>query len=235
LNFVFCPVHYFFGNAGPGSITDLSPEEARHAFVLRLKPGEKVGLLDGKGAVCLGEVIFSGPKGAQVLVREVRNQPAPKPHIHLAIAPVKQSERMEWLVEKITEIGVSEISPLICDHSERFHFRPDRLEKIAHAALKQSGRPWQVLLHPPVRFEDFMSQDFRGARLIGNQQGRPLKGLFGEARPDEITLCIGPEGDFSEKELSLADKNGFIKISFGDVRLRTETAALVISGILAGG
>lgn len=228
-------MHYFLGNSGPGTIADLSPEEARHAFVLRLKPGETVGLLDGKGTLCLGEVISISSKSARILIREVRNYPAPSPHIHLAIAPVKQTERMEWLIEKITEIGVAEISPLICDHSERFHLRNERLQKIVLAAVKQSGRPWQPLLHQPVRFVDFMSQDFQGELLIGNQQGRSLKGLFGEGRPDQITLCIGPEGDFSENELSQANKKGFIKISYGDVRLRTETAALVIAGILSAG
>ena len=228
-------MHYFLGNSGPGKITDLIPEEARHAFVLRLKPGETVGLLDGKGTVCLGEVIAIGPKSTQVLVREVRSQPAPSPHLHLAIAPVKQTERMEWLIEKITEIGVAEISPLICDHSERFHLHPERLQKILLAAMKQSGRPWQPQLHQPVRFDTFMSQEFQGSLLIGNQQGQFLQGLLGEVRKDRITLCIGPEGDFSENELALALEKGFIKISFGDVRLRTETAAMVITGILACG
>lgn len=228
-------MHYFLGNSEPGKIVDLSPEEARHAFVLRLKPGETVGLLDGKGTVCLGEVIAINSQSTQVLVREVRSQPGPSPHVHLAIAPVKQTERMEWLIEKITEIGVAEISPLICDHSERFHFRHERLQKILLAAMKQSGRPWQPQLHQPVRFDSFIDQDFQGSLLIGNQQGQSLKGLLGEGRKDPITLCIGPEGDFSENELALALEKGFIKISFGDVRLRTETAAMVIAGILACG
>lgn len=225
-------MHYFLGNSEPGKIADLSPEEARHAFVLRLNPGETVGLLDGEGTVCLGEVIAISPKATQVLVREVRSEPTPSPHVHLAIAPVKQTERMEWLIEKITEIGVAEISPLVCDRSERFHFRHERLQKILLAAMKQSGRPWQPRLHQPLRFDAFMDQDFQGSLLIGNQQGQSLKGLLGEVQKERITLCIGPEGDFSENELALALEKGFISISFGDVRLRTETAAMVLAGIL---
>jgi 16S rRNA (uracil1498-N3)-methyltransferase len=148
-------------------------------------------------------------------------------HLHIGIAPTKNVERFEWFLEKATEIGISEITPLLCAHSERKFLRGERMEKIIISAMKQSQKAYKPILHPMTPLKEWVMQSFTGTRIIGYcDQHEPV--WIGNVPFDSgITMAIGPEGDFTPEEIDLARNYGFLTVSLGDSRLRTETAGLV--------
>lgn len=228
-------MHFFYGNFEEGEIIGLTEEEARHAAVLRLKLGERVGLQDGLGRIRIGELIASDKRSPHFKILSSASFPKPDPYIHLAVSLIKDRERMEWLIEKITELGVSEITPLICDHSEKSVLKKERLDKIINAAFKQCGRAWRPVLNELTVFESFVQQQIDGSRWIGLQSGLPIQTKLKEQRFHKIQICIGPEGDFSSNELKLASENNYEPVSFGPYRLRSETAgmtAVIMSQLL---
>jgi len=211
--------------------SDLLPaEEAAHALrVLRLKIGDELMLTDGTGCFYHAEITAADNKHCQYKVLETKPQPALwKGHLHLALAPTKNMDRMEWLAEKATEIGFDELSFLNCRYSERKVIKLERIEKIVISAVKQSLKARVPLLHELTDFEKFVRQPFGGQKFIAHcyPGEKPLLKNCLHSEEDALVL-IGPEGDFSEEEVKLAEANGFQPISLGASRLRTETAALV--------
>lgn len=214
---------------------ELPEEEAAHAVrVLRLQPGEEVTLTDGKGHFYRAEISIADKKHCLVRVLEKQLQaPLWKNHIHLAVAPTKNMDRMEWLAEKATEIGLDEITFLDCRYSERKVIKTERIEKILVSAIKQSLKARLPLLHSMTDFKQFVAQPFSGQKFIAHcykEERQELKDIIHSG--EDAVVLIGPEGDFSEEEVSLALSHGFIPITLGPSRLRTETAALVAVHII---
>jgi len=211
-------------------------EESRHLItVLRRKIGDRLELTDGNGFFYEAEISEIGKK--QVLASIVSTTPAPiteLPTLHLAIAPTKQIERIEWLLEKATEIGIAEITLLHCQRSERDTVRLDRLEKVLVSAMKQSLRAHLPKLNPLARFQQFVNQAEADQKWIAWCADTPLPHLKTvlQAGKNAIVL-IGPEGDFAPEEIRLAESNGFTGVSLGAARLRTETAGLLAVATVA--
>ena len=212
---------------------ELPSDEAVHALrVLRLKEGDEIFLMDGIGSFYRAEVTLAASKhcGYQILEHMPHN-PAWRGHVHLAVAPTKMMERIEWLAEKATEVGFDELSFLNCQFSERKVIRKDRIEKIVLSAVKQSRKPWMPIVNEMVSFQTFVNTPRTGAKYIAHCYDEipreDLYTLLDKAVPEEdATLLIGPEGDFSIDEVRMAIDNGYIPITLGSSRLRTETAAL---------
>ena len=213
--------------------TELPVEEAMHATrVLRLKAGDEIFLMDGVGNYYRAQVTIAATHHCYYEILEhLPQEPEWKGHLHLAIAPTKMMDRMEWLVEKATEIGVDEISFLNCKFSERRLLKLPRLEKIVISAVKQSHKAWNPVLHEMVSFKDFIRQPREGRKFIAHCYDQiPRTYLFDELRkssaPEELTVMIGPEGDFSIDEVKDAVEAGYQSVHLGTSRLRTETAGL---------
>lgn len=213
-----------------GNFTELSKEESGHCIrVLRLGKGDKIQLMNGKGSVFEAVITIADPKACKIeIINESTNQRGRPYHLTIAIAPTKNSDRYEWFLEKSTEIGIDRIIPLICQHSERKEIKPERLEKILVAAMKQSGQPLLPVLSPPVSFKSLINQSFEGDKFIAHCEDTGKRELKHEITPGKnVLILIGPEGDFDPSEINLAVENGFRPVSLGDSRLRTETAGLV--------
>ncbi len=209
-------------------------EEARHLIsVLRKKIGDRLQLTDGQGFFYEAELADAGKR--QVLARinsKTAAVPLRKSRLHIGIAPTKQMERLEWFLEKATEIGVDEITPLLCQRSERDNLRLDRLEKILVSAMKQSLRAWLPKLNSPTRFQDFAQKTSEAQKRLAWCSEEPLPHLKNTLLPEQdAVIAIGPEGDFTPEEVEIALANGFQGVSLGQARLRTETAGLLAVGI----
>ena len=215
--------------------TELPAEEAAHAVrVLRLQPGEEVTLTDGKGYFYRAEIQVANVKHCIVHVLEKQAQaPHWQGHIHIALAPTKNMDRIEWFAEKATEIGMDELTFLNCRFSERKVVKEERIEKILVSAIKQSLKARLPILHGMTSFSDFVKQSFAGQKFIAHCYKNQKQELKDIVRPGEdAVVLIGPEGDFSEEEIQEALAHGFLPISLGPSRLRTETAALVACHII---
>lgn len=206
-------------------------EESRHIVkVLRMKEGAIFRITDGNGAFYVAKITGENPKGckAEILTKEIQ-QPLPY-QLHLAVAPTKLNDRYEWFLEKATEIGIAEITPILCDRSERKTIKAERYEKILQSAMKQSLQPYLPVLNPVVPFSDFLDSKNTGnsSRFIAHCDETDKNSLKQLLRPNEnVVILIGPEGDFSPSEIELAIKSGYRPVSMGESRLRTETAAIV--------
>lgn len=208
----------------------LSEEESAHCVrVLRYTTGDEILLTDGKGTTYTARITNPHPKHCDFeIISSEKQEPHHAFHLHIAIAPTKNIERMEWAIEKCVEIGVDEITPLLCRFSERKQLRTDRLEKIILSAAKQSLTPYLPVLHELTPYDDFIKSQRQGQRFIAHcykEDKRVLKDEIERGR--DVLVLIGPEGDFSEKEIADALSMGFIPVSLGNSRLRTETAAVV--------
>ena len=209
---------------------ELPEEEAGHCIrVLRLTEGDEILLTDGKGMFYKAAISRAHPKHCEVDILESWQQPALwNFQLHIAVAPTKNMDRMEWFAEKATEIGIDAITCLNCRFSERKEVKPARLEKILVSAMKQSQKATLPVLTGMTDFRTFVTQPFDGRTFIAHCEEGDKKLLKQLYQPGENALVlIGPEGDFSPEEIELALKNGFLPISLGESRLRTETAALV--------
>ncbi len=213
----------------------LPAEEAAHAVrVLRLHEGDEVFLLDGTGSVHRANIISASHKQCAYSITDTVTPPRTwRGHITLAIAPTKMMDRMEWLVEKATEVGIDEVVPLLCHWSERRQLRTDRLEKIVVGAMKQSRKTWKPQVHDLTPFRQFIASQSSGHRFIAHcHEGDERHDLFQllsqipTAEEPQVTVLIGPEGDFSPEEVQVAVEAGFLPVTLGSSRLRTETAGL---------
>ena len=214
---------------------ELPEEEAGHCIrVLRLGEGDEIVLTDGQGSFYKAAISRAHPKHCEVTLLESWKQPDLwNFNLHIAIAPTKNMDRMEWFVEKATEIGFDELTFLNCRFSERKVIKTERISKILVSAIKQSLKARLPQLNEMTDFNKFITQPFPGQKFIAHcyEGEKPL--LKDMVHPGEDALVlIGPEGDFSEEEVRKAAENGFIPISLGKSRLRTETAALVACHIL---
>jgi 16S rRNA (uracil1498-N3)-methyltransferase len=209
----------------------LNESESRHCtMVLRLGVGDQVTITDGKGTVYSGKIRSIQKRKVNVSVENIEIQNKHLPYqLHMAIAPTKQMDRMEWFVEKATEIGIHAITPLITFHSERKNIRTDRIEKIAISAMKQSLKTWKPEIHEPVRFEKFILDQKNTSNLyIAHCHYHLENNLFQVIqRTENYIILIGPEGDFSENEVKVAIEQGYKEVSLGNSRLRTETAGII--------
>lgn len=213
--------------------SELPQDEASHAVkVLRMDSGDEMMLMDGTGTFYRAEVTAVSNHHCMYAIQETLPQQRPwQGHIHLAIAPTKLMDRMEWMVEKAVEIGVDAITFLDCRFSERKVVKTERLDKIVVSAMKQSRKAWKTELRGMTSFKDFISAPAEGARYIAHcYEEVERKSLFDELRQlpaaEHVTILVGPEGDFSIDEVRDAIARGYQSVHLGNSRLRTETAGL---------
>jgi 16S rRNA (uracil1498-N3)-methyltransferase len=205
-------------------------EESRHIYkVLRKQEGDVLMLTNGKGFFFESKLVSTNPKQCIAEINNYSKQPPLPYHLHLAVAPTKLNDRYEWFLEKATEIGISEITPLICDHSERKVIKPERYEKIIQSAMKQSLKAYLPQLNPAISFKDFVERNHSEKNLlIAHCEDTKKESLKNIIHTGESSLIlIGPEGDFSLSEIEMAINKHFKPITLGASRLRTETAAVV--------
>ena len=207
----------------------LPEEESRHCTrVLRLQEGAELKLVDGKGAMFSGRIAEVHPKRTLIHLIACSDAYGKRNHyLHLAVAPTKNTDRFEWFVEKATEAGIDEITPLICARSERKEIKTERLGKVAVSAMKQSLKAYLPRINPAISFHEFVGKQPYGrpfiAHCMDGEKGF-LTDLLQAGEP--AVVLIGPEGDFSAEEIAKAQEQGYQSISLGTARLRTETAAL---------
>lgn len=212
--------------------------ESKHIVrVLRKKEGDILKITNGKGFLFDAKISFSSDKKCAAEIIAVQEKPKPwNYYLHIAIAPTKNNDRTEWFLEKATEIGIDEITPIICSNSERRVVKLERFEKIIQSAMKQSLKFTLPKLNEPIKFTDFINQNIDGKICIAHcepfiknsgqeEEKQLLKDVINPL--EKITILIGPEGDFSLQEITKALEKNCIPISLGESRLRTETAALV--------
>jgi len=208
----------------------LNQEESRHITkVLRFSVGDSVFISDGKGSIHLCEIISNGKNGCELKSLSVEKHPAKEYNVHIAMAPTKNNSRFEWFLEKATEIGIDQITPIFCMHSERKNIQLNRLNKVLIGALKQSCQAYLPKLNEPMSFSELIlkmkNNDANKFIATFNRENEELCNLY-KKRKSSVIL-IGPEGDFEKTEIDLALQNGFTGVNLGNSRLRTETAGLV--------
>nr|WP_294793791.1 16S rRNA (uracil(1498)-N(3))-methyltransferase [uncultured Mucilaginibacter sp.] len=207
----------------------LSEEESKHCVrVLRLQAGDAVQLIDGRGGLYAAILHEAHPKRTILKITGVQTEFGKRNHyLHIAIAPTKNIERFEWFLEKATEIGIDEITPIICQRSERKEVKTDRSVKIITSAIKQSLKAYHPILNPPIALNKFIQQQFNAQKFIAHCIEDSKSTLAAEIeRMGSYVILIGPEGDFAPAEVDLALQNKYKAITLGESRLRTETAAL---------
>jgi len=204
-------------------------EESKHIIkVLRKKESDILYVTNGLGYLFKTEIALASDSKCTVNILSFEKQEPSKYHLHLAVAPTKMNERFEWFLEKVTEIGIQEITPIICEHSERKIIKTERFQKIIESAMKQSLHYYIPKLNEPITFKEFIKMNFSGQKFIAHCEETDKKSLKKELKNNEdILILIGPEGDFSVKEIQMALNTKFIPVSLGETRLRTETAAVV--------
>ena len=223
--------YFYVPNASDKS--ELPEEEAKHALkVLRLNVGDKIVLIDGNGSFYSATVSMVGNKHCWYEINEEIPQAKEwKGNIHLAIAPTKMMDRIEWMTEKAVEVGIDELSFLNCQFSERRQLKTERIGKIVVAAVKQSHKAYLPTVNELVAFSEFVASHPSGHRFIAHcYQEVPRVNLFDQLcqlnEADDALVMIGPEGDFSIDEVRMAVDAGFVSVDLGKSRLRTETAGL---------
>lgn len=202
--------------------------------VLRMQNGEKLQLTNGKGDLFTAEINDNNRKRCAVKVITTNNEQRTSNNVTIAISLIKNSSRFEWFLEKATEIGVTEIIPLICERTEKSAFKVDRLKSILVSAMLQSQQSWLPVLHEPVKFKQLVESSAQQQKFIAHcidGSKRNLADLNNEALSSKIIL-IGPEGDFTSEEIELALQNRFSAVALGETRLRTETAAVTAAVLL---
>lgn len=204
-------------------------EESKHIVkVLRKKESDILFVTNGLGYLFKTKIALASDSKCTVTIESFEKLETPKFRLHLAVAPTKMNERFEWFLEKATEIGIQEITPIICDHSERKIIKIDRFQKIIESAMKQSLHYYLPILNQPISYKEFIKKELKGQKFIAHCEETDKKSLKKQLQPNlDVTLLIGPEGDFSVKEIQMALDNTFIPVTLGNTRLRTETAALV--------
>ena len=207
----------------------LSAEESKHATkVLRKKEGDILNFTDGKGGFYKAEITLADSRKCRLeIVSSDQKEKQHNYHLHIAIAPTKNMDRYEWFLEKATEIGINEITPIICEHSERKVIKTERCNRILLSAMKQSLKFHLPKLNEAITLKDFLKQDFEGDKYIAHCEDGYKIELSTEEKVEKTTILIGPEGDFSNSEIEMALQNQFKAVSLGPSRLRTETAGIV--------
>jgi 16S rRNA (uracil1498-N3)-methyltransferase len=221
-----------------GDFHVLNEEESKHCTkVLRLGNGDEIFLTDGKGNLYKTEILEIHQKKTILKIVETIPDYGKKPYLlHIAIAPTKNTDRLEWFVEKATEIGIDEITLLICKNSERKFTKTDRLNRIAEAAMKQSYKAYHPIINEQIDFAKFIKQNMNyEQKFIAHCEEESEKIYLGKIlnKNSSAIVLIGPEGDFNPQEITIAKAAGFVPVSLGESRLRTETAGVVACGIVS--
>jgi 16S rRNA (uracil1498-N3)-methyltransferase len=221
----------FYINNANSDLQFLPKEESKHAVkVLRLHEGGLLAITNGIGDIFTAKITFANQKKCEVKIVETEHFERNKFKIHIAVAPTKLNDRYEWMLEKMTEMGVDEITPIICQRSERKVLKLDRMERIIISAVKQSWKAYKPIINEPIKYSDFIKSSNFDQLFIAHCNGGcgsdvHLKTMASSNK--SIGVLIGPEGDFTEMEVALATENNWVKTGLGSARLRTETAALV--------
>jgi 16S rRNA (uracil1498-N3)-methyltransferase len=207
----------------------LSSEESKHTTkVLRKKEGDVLDFTDGKGNFYKAEITLADSRKCRLqIVSSGQKEKQHNYHLHIAITPTKNIDRFEWFLEKATEIGIDEITPIICSRSERKVIKTERCNKILLSAMKQSLKFHLPKLNEAISLNDFINQDFEGAKYIAHCENEEKNELKTVNKTEKYLILIGPEGDFSPKEIDLALQKQFKAVSLGTSRLRTETAGII--------
>jgi 16S rRNA (uracil1498-N3)-methyltransferase len=207
----------------------LSTEESKHATkVLRKKEGDILNFTDGQGGFYKAEIIIADSKKTKVqVIKREKKDKQHKYYLHIAIAPTKNMDRFEWFLEKSAEIGIDEITPIICNRSERKAIKTERCNRILLSAMKQSLKFHKTKLNEAISLKECLKQDFEGNKYIAHCDDSEKIELKNERTKKRTLILIGPEGDFSPNEIEIALQNQFKAVSLGNSRLRTETAGIV--------
>lgn len=225
-----CTMQLFYAPDITTPLYTLPEEESGHCVrVLRLKAGDSLHITDGRGTLYRAVVEEPHPKHCLIrIVEEHHDWERRGYHLTVAVAPTKNIDRIEWFVEKATECGIDRIVPILCDHSERKVVKGERLEKIAASAMKQSLKAFMPQIDPLTPLMELLGEEFEGTKLIAHCEEDMERVFMGDVirKGEDVLVLIGPEGDFSPREIEAARKAGFREISLGEARLRTETAAL---------
>jgi 16S rRNA (uracil1498-N3)-methyltransferase len=220
------PFFYFPSLKDATGAVNMDDEMRRHVVtVLRMEVGEKIMLMDGKGTVAEASIEEANKKNLRVQLGNKIFHPAPETKTILAISLLKNPSRFEWMLEKVTEIGITDIIPLIAERTERIHFRMERMQQILVSASIQSKQYWMPTLHSPQKLKDFVEGAKYNHKFIAHCID-DKKNLLVKQEEDAL-LLVGPEGDFTATEISHAVEHGFIAVTLGESRLRTETAGVV--------
>lgn len=208
----------------------LDENESKHIVrVLRMKKGMSVKLIDGKGNLYEGEIADDNTKKCIIKITGIVKDYGKRNYrLHLAVSPLKNTDRFEWLVEKIVEIGVDEITPLLCHNTEKQKIKRERTDNIIVSAMKQSLKTTKTYLNEPVTFGDFISSGFAGKKIIAHCNNSFNRNSIQDVykKDEDVLILIGPEGDFTEEEIIRACNNGFAGVHLGASRFRTETAGI---------
>jgi RNA methyltransferase, RsmE family len=211
----------------------LSEDTSKHVIqVLRMKTGEHVQLTNGKGEIVTAEIINEHKKATEVKALSTSHIAPRASHITIGISLIKNSSRFEWFLEKATEIGVSEIIPLICKRTEKQHFRHDRMKNILISAMLQSQQAWLPILHESTKFNKLIKESIHQKKYIAHCIEEEKEQLNNQSDNRSAIILIGPEGDFTTEEINAAKQNNFIPVSLGETRLRTETAGIAACVLL---
>lgn len=212
----------------------LSEPTSRHVVqVLRMKENERINITDGKGQTLITEIISADKKKTKINIVTTEFTQRPKPTSAIAISLIKNSNRFEWFAEKATEIGISVIIPMICKRSEKTHFKSERIKSILVSAMLQSKQSWLPEISVPVKFGEILLNENYEQKFIGHCLPQEKKELKNEVEKNTSRIIlIGPEGDFTDEEIQQAIQHGFIPVSLGPTRLRTETAGIVAAVLM---
>lgn len=212
---------------------ELSEETSRHCIqVLRMKAGEALQLTNGNGALYTARIAREDKKHCTVTIEAETIIPAPVTQVSIGISLLKNTSRFEWFLEKATEIGVTEIFPLICTRTTHQRFRTDRMQHIVIAAMLQSQQSWLPVLHEPVAIESLIQTASQQQKLIAHCEDDQKNALNTIPPADSSLILIGPEGDFTTAEIADAIHHEFVPVALGNTRLRTETAGMVAATLL---
>lgn len=227
---------FYVDNLSSGSLT-LNEDTSKHMVgVLRMTNGDEVLLTDGKGQKAKAQIVDGNRKRCVVQVQAIDTEEETKPNVSIALSLIKNASRFEWFLEKAAEIGVNEIIPLRCDRTEKSTFRHDRMQSILISALLQSQQTWLPVLHEPTSYQDVVKSSLQKEKFIAHCLPEKKQQSAGShsrlAIHDSRLILIGPEGDFTEKEIAIALENGFVAVALGNTRLRTETAGIVAATLL---
>jgi 16S rRNA (uracil1498-N3)-methyltransferase len=212
----------------------LSEETSKHCIqVLRMKMGEALQLTNGKGLLCTAAIASQDKKKAVVAITDTKSIPQPTKQVSIAISLLKNASRFEWFLEKATEIGVTDIQPLVCRRTESGKFKSDRMQGIVIAAMLQSQQVWLPVLHEPVAYEKYVKGSAWQQKLIAHCEEEKKQFIRDLAVSNSTQILIGPEGDFMHAEIESALAEGYLPVSLGETRLRAETAGVVAASLLA--
>ncbi|MBW0161993.1 MAG: 16S rRNA (uracil(1498)-N(3))-methyltransferase [Sediminibacterium sp. Gen4] len=220
--------------AASASLFELSEETSKHCIqVLRMRTGERMQLTNGKGGLYTASIAHEDKKHCTVNIESAKQYPVPEKKTTIAVSLLKNASRFEWFLEKATEVGVTEIIPLICSRTEHTRFRFERMQQILISAMLQSQQSWLPVLHEPIKLQALFEEHLATQKFIAHCEEDNKTPIHSISLSESVLMLIGPEGDFTPEEIRLAIHHAYQPVSLGNTRLRTETAAIVASTFLS--